>query len=332
MLAFGTPKSLSIPVTPEDTLRELLGEILTPEREQALKAHGRTEGSYEAAGLGGFHVKLTARPGGFDVVFVRESRRAAPVAAGTPTPAVAFRPRAGARACAACRCPRPRPLRRPPRPPAPTPDEAPTAHAPPSAGGRLRAARQRSAPDRRPAAARARRRRAPPPRTTSRSSCAATVPAGARAGLLGRRGDRRARHRPRAPARLSHLRGAGRVGAPAAGGRSVARVAAPAGAARGPGRDPARPRARVRGDRLGQVDDARRARAGGAAPAVDRPDDARGPHRARARRRRRRRSCAGARSGATRATSRRAFATRCARIPTCSCSARCAIRRPSAWR
>ncbi|HEX3344404.1 MAG TPA: hypothetical protein VHS09_07510, partial [Polyangiaceae bacterium] len=43
MLAFGAAKRLSIPTTPEDTLRELLGEILTPEREQALKAQGRVE-------------------------------------------------------------------------------------------------------------------------------------------------------------------------------------------------------------------------------------------------------------------------------------------------
>ncbi|HEY8087083.1 MAG TPA: hypothetical protein VIF09_04545, partial [Polyangiaceae bacterium] len=90
MLAFGTAKRLSIPVTPEDMLRELLGEVLTAEREQAMKSMGRAECSYEAAGLGGFHVKLTARTGGFDVVFLRESRKAvSPVA---PTPAVAFAP------------------------------------------------------------------------------------------------------------------------------------------------------------------------------------------------------------------------------------------------
>lgn len=33
MLAFGTPKRLAIPSTPADMLRELLGEILTGERE-----------------------------------------------------------------------------------------------------------------------------------------------------------------------------------------------------------------------------------------------------------------------------------------------------------
>jgi twitching motility protein PilT len=78
MLAFGTPKRLSIPVTPEDTLRELLGDILTPDREQAMRAHGRVELGYEPSGLGPFHVKLTARSGGFDVVFVRDPSRRAP--------------------------------------------------------------------------------------------------------------------------------------------------------------------------------------------------------------------------------------------------------------
>ncbi|HEY6461334.1 MAG TPA: PilT/PilU family type 4a pilus ATPase [Polyangiaceae bacterium] len=91
MLAFGTPKRLSIPVTPEDTLRELLGEVLTPDRDKQLKAQGRVDTSYEAAGLGAFHVKLSARAGGFDVVFVRETKKAPP-AASAPTPAVAFAP------------------------------------------------------------------------------------------------------------------------------------------------------------------------------------------------------------------------------------------------
>jgi twitching motility protein PilT len=105
MLAFGAAKRLSIPTTPEDTLRELLGDILTREREQALRTHGRAEVAYEAAGIGVFHVKLSARPGGFDVVFLRETQRTPPVtsapaaspaasAATAPTPAVAFAPAA----------------------------------------------------------------------------------------------------------------------------------------------------------------------------------------------------------------------------------------------
>ena len=110
MLAFGTAKRLSIPTTPEGTLRELLGDILTPERERQMRANGRADASYEAPGLGSFQVKLTARPGGFDVVFLRDAtpRRAPtpeapptapamapPVSAvpmSPPTPAVAFAP------------------------------------------------------------------------------------------------------------------------------------------------------------------------------------------------------------------------------------------------
>jgi len=75
MLAFGTPKRLAIPSTSEDTLRELLGEILTGEREQAMRAGGRVDVRYEAAGLGAFQVKLLGRAeGAFDAVFLRETR------------------------------------------------------------------------------------------------------------------------------------------------------------------------------------------------------------------------------------------------------------------
>ncbi len=138
MLAFGAAKRLSIPTTPEDTLRELLGEILTPDREQTLKAQGRIEVAYEAAGLAVFQVKLSMRPGGFDVVFLRESRRPsavaapAPVPASVPTPAVAFAPLAVGPAHAPAHSPPAAPLPTaaltsvpgPSTPPAP--DEPPT--------------------------------------------------------------------------------------------------------------------------------------------------------------------------------------------------------------
>ena len=97
MLAFGVARRLSIPTTPEDTLRELLGDILTPQREHALKTQGRAEMAYEAAGIGVFQVKLSARPDGFDAVFLREARRGPaatpaplPGSATAPTPVVAF--------------------------------------------------------------------------------------------------------------------------------------------------------------------------------------------------------------------------------------------------
>jgi twitching motility protein PilT len=100
MLAFGAAKRLSVPTTPEDTLRELLGEILTPERDQVVRTQGRAEVIYEAPGIGVFQVKLSARPGGFDVVFLRQGRPGlaavisahGPASATAPTPAVAFAP------------------------------------------------------------------------------------------------------------------------------------------------------------------------------------------------------------------------------------------------
>lgn len=87
MLAFGTPKRLSIPSTPEETLRELLGDILDREREQAVKAQGRLDVPYDAPGIGSFQVRLTARPtGGFDVVFMKSSSKR-PQVQGVPAPA-----------------------------------------------------------------------------------------------------------------------------------------------------------------------------------------------------------------------------------------------------
>ncbi|HEX8795304.1 MAG TPA: PilT/PilU family type 4a pilus ATPase [Polyangiaceae bacterium] len=105
MLASGAPKRLAIPSTPEDTLRELLGEILTGEREQAMRAGGRVDVRYEAAGLGAFQVKLLARgDAAFDAVFLRETRpapaaSAAPSAA-PPTPRAPLMPVARAPALA----------------------------------------------------------------------------------------------------------------------------------------------------------------------------------------------------------------------------------------
>jgi twitching motility protein PilT len=88
MLAYGAVKRLSIPTTPEDTLRDLLGEILTPEREQTMRAKGRLEVAYEGGSLGSFQVTFAAREGGFDVVFLRGARaRGAPPEAVRPAPA-----------------------------------------------------------------------------------------------------------------------------------------------------------------------------------------------------------------------------------------------------
>jgi twitching motility protein PilT len=90
MLAFGSAKRLAIPATPGDMLRELLGEILTAEREQTMRASGRVDVRYEAASLGAFQVKLLARAeGAFDAVFLRETRSSALSAAPAAAPAAA---------------------------------------------------------------------------------------------------------------------------------------------------------------------------------------------------------------------------------------------------
>ena len=89
MLAYGAVKKLSIPSTSEEMLRDLLGEILAPDREEAMRARGRVDVVYEAGGLGAYQVSLTSRADhGFDAVFRKSSARA-PAAAYAPAPAAA---------------------------------------------------------------------------------------------------------------------------------------------------------------------------------------------------------------------------------------------------
>lgn len=80
MLAHGTPKRLALPVTPDDMLRHLLGDMLSDERERALRDRGRLELAYDAGPLGPFQVKMTVRegsPGALDVVLTKGGPRAA---------------------------------------------------------------------------------------------------------------------------------------------------------------------------------------------------------------------------------------------------------------
>ncbi|HSO32834.1 MAG TPA: PilT/PilU family type 4a pilus ATPase [Labilithrix sp.] len=95
MLAHGAVKRLSMPETNEETLRELLGDILTPAREQSMRERGRCDATYETESGNVFSVSLTTRgDGGFDATFLRASARpaaaAAPRAAAPPltTPSV----------------------------------------------------------------------------------------------------------------------------------------------------------------------------------------------------------------------------------------------------
>jgi twitching motility protein PilT len=78
MFAHGKPKRLVLPMLTDETLRDLLGEILTPESEAALESHGRADVVYDGGALGAFKVTLTARTGGIDAVFLRGGSAAKP--------------------------------------------------------------------------------------------------------------------------------------------------------------------------------------------------------------------------------------------------------------
>src|SRR4051812_44442350 len=84
MLAYGSAKRLSLPMTSEEMLRDLLGEILSPEREAALHERGRVELTYTAVDLGLFQVTLTHRTDGFDATFRKSTARAASASASVP--------------------------------------------------------------------------------------------------------------------------------------------------------------------------------------------------------------------------------------------------------
>jgi twitching motility protein PilT len=92
---FGTAKRLSIPKTPNDMLRHLLGELLSPDVEAKLREVGRAEATHPVAGVGNFRVTLTRRDGegALDVVFLLG---AADAPALTAPVAQAPRPRAPA--------------------------------------------------------------------------------------------------------------------------------------------------------------------------------------------------------------------------------------------
>jgi twitching motility protein PilT len=82
LLAFGTQKRFSMPPTDEETLRDLLGELLTPEREQVLReGRGRVDFIYEQSSLGSFQVGMAMRGSkdGFDVTFLKRAAKAARV-------------------------------------------------------------------------------------------------------------------------------------------------------------------------------------------------------------------------------------------------------------
>lgn len=130
MFADGAQKRLVIPKTTMDTVRELLGEILSGEREKQVAEQGRVQLVYEAPGLGPFRVTLTRRgptwaPLAVDAVFLRGPAKAPQsMAAVPPTPAAAP---------SAASLPTPAPQRAANDPGAPVTPPAPTAPDSPAA-------------------------------------------------------------------------------------------------------------------------------------------------------------------------------------------------------
>jgi twitching motility protein PilT len=89
MFASGAPKRLLMPAMGGDTVKELLGEILSPEREEVLRIRGKLDVAYSSDTLGIFQVTLTSRVEGTDAVFLRLGPKAAakapPVSLPAPT-------------------------------------------------------------------------------------------------------------------------------------------------------------------------------------------------------------------------------------------------------
>jgi len=88
MFASGSPKRLSMPKTPDDMLRQLLGGILSSDVEARLAQTGRADTTHELAGVGAYRVGLSKRgDGGIDAVFTLGTRATAPIATPPKVPA-----------------------------------------------------------------------------------------------------------------------------------------------------------------------------------------------------------------------------------------------------
>jgi twitching motility protein PilT len=86
MFASGAPKRLSMPKTPDDMLRTLLGGILDASLEAKIGEHGKADTTHELAGIGAYRVVIGKRgDGGLDVVFTLGAK-AAPAPRVEPAP------------------------------------------------------------------------------------------------------------------------------------------------------------------------------------------------------------------------------------------------------
>ncbi len=90
MFAAGAPKRLSMPKTPDDMLRHLLGPILSDDVQARLAGGAKADATHEVPGLGSFRVVIGAREsGGLDVVFTSLGK---PTGAGAVAPPAAAPP------------------------------------------------------------------------------------------------------------------------------------------------------------------------------------------------------------------------------------------------
>jgi twitching motility protein PilT len=92
MFAAGVARRTSFPATSEETLRELLGELWTPERAAIVAEGKRVELDYESARLGAFHLVFTPHPSGFQATFRRIGKIAHAVSVPTAPSTTAARP------------------------------------------------------------------------------------------------------------------------------------------------------------------------------------------------------------------------------------------------
>ena len=85
ILRDGTPKRLTMRETSASELWHLVGALLSPEAEQALRDGQRGQLVYDAGALGSFRVVIEPRKGeeGFDAVFIQTTERVPPADEGT---------------------------------------------------------------------------------------------------------------------------------------------------------------------------------------------------------------------------------------------------------
>jgi len=84
VLAQGTKRRFTMSPTSDSTLRQLLGDLLSAERDAELIKHSNLGFVYEARGIGQFQVHVARRPDGtLDIVFLQSSHQKASASTGS---------------------------------------------------------------------------------------------------------------------------------------------------------------------------------------------------------------------------------------------------------